>query len=178
MKSAKFTVIVFVALIILFACSDKSDKVVVIKTYPVENLDGLITQEGVEFDGGVSADGNGSIRITTPESTTVRLYETGDIDIEKSRLVYKAKIRTEGVIGQVFLEMWCVFGGNGEYFSRGLHSLVTNNTDWKGIDTMFFLKSGENPNNIKLNLVINGSGIVWIDDIILEKHPLTSDERL
>ena len=119
-----------------------------------------------------SADGNGSIKIIAPESTTVLLYETGDIDIENARLVYRAKIRTENVIGQAFLEMWCVFEGSGEYFSRGLQSIVTGDTDWADNETMFFLKAGENPDNIKLNLVINGSGTVWIDDIELVKYPL------
>jgi len=119
---------------------------------------------------------NGSIKITAPESTTVRLYETGDIDVENARLVYRAKIRTEKVIGQVFLEMWCVFEGKGEYFSRGLQALVTSDTDWTDSETMFYLKAGENPDNIKLNLVINGSGTVWIDDIKLVKYPLKRDE--
>ena len=50
---------------------------------------------------------NGSLRITTSKPTTVRLYETGDIDIENARLIYQAKLRTEGVEGQVYIEMWC-----------------------------------------------------------------------
>lgn len=171
-------VISSVSILFISSCSDKPDQPKVIKSYAVKNLDGLLTEDGLEFDSDISSDGNGSIRITTPESTTVRLYETGDIDIEKARLVYQAKIRTEGVIGQVFLEMWCVFGGKGEYFSRGLRTLVSSDTDWTDTETQFYLKTGENPDNMKLNLVINGSGTVWIDDIKLVKHPLTRDERL
>jgi len=177
MKTGKvITVITLFSILLIASCSDKDDQVVVLKTYPVESLGGLITQEGIEFDGEISSDGNGSIRIMTPESTTVHLYETGDMDIESARLAYQAKARTEKVIGQVFLEMWCVFEGKGEYFSRGLQSLVTSDSDWADIETMFYLKAGENPNNIKLNLVINGSGMVWIDDIRLVKHPLKQDE--
>jgi len=80
------------------------------------------------------------------------------------------------VIGQAFLEMWCSFEGKGEYFSRGLQTLVTSDTDWSDTETIFYLKEGENPNNMKLNLVVNGSGTVWIDDIKLVKHPLRRDE--
>jgi len=161
---------------LIAGCSDKSDQPVVLKAYPIENLEGLITQEGIEFDGEITSDGNGSIKITVPESTTVRLYETGDIDIEMARLVYQSKVRTENVIGQAFLEMWCSFEGKGEYFSRGLQTLVTSDTDWSDTETIFYLKEGENPNNMKLNLVVNGSGTVWIDDIKLVKHPLRRDE--
>jgi hypothetical protein len=35
-----------------------------------------------------------------------------------------------------------------------------------------FLKKGQNPDNVKLNLVIDGKGIAWIDDIWLLKAPL------
>ena len=33
-------------------------------------------------------------------------------------------------------------------------------------------KEGENPDNVKLNLVINGKGTAWIDDIRVLKGPL------
>jgi len=72
--------------------------------------------------------------------------------------------------------MWCRFEGKGDFFSRGLHTLVTGDTEWTDIETSFYLKSGENPNNVKLNLVVNGSGTVWIDDIRLVKYPLEKDE--
>jgi hypothetical protein len=39
-------------------------------------------------------------------------------------------------------------------------------------ETPFFLKKGENPDNVKLNLVINGKGTAWIDDIRVLKGPL------
>jgi hypothetical protein len=175
-KKARILIFLVLTIFLALGCADKPERPVILKSYPVDNLDGILAQEGVEFDGAVSSDGNGSIKIVAPESTTVRLYETGDMDIENARLVYQAKIRTEKVIGQVFPEMWCVFEGKDEYFSRGLQSLVTSDSDWADIETMFYLKLGENPNNIKLNLVINGSGTVWIDDIKLVKHPLKQDE--
>jgi hypothetical protein len=102
----------------------------------------------------------------------VRLFETGDIDIENIRLIYQAKVRTEGIEGRVYLEMWCHFPGKGEFFSRGLQSALTGTMDWNSQETPFFLKKGENPDNIKLNLVIDGKGKVWIDDIRFLKGPL------
>ena len=102
----------------------------------------------------------------------IRLFETGDVDVEDARLTYQAKVRTEGVEGQVFLEMWCQFAGKGEYFSRDLETPQTGTTEWSTEETPFFLKKGENPDNVKLNLVVNGSGTVWIDDIRLFRGPL------
>jgi hypothetical protein len=68
--------------------------------------------------------------------------------------------------------MWCYFPGKGEFFSRGLQTALTGSSDWTTQETFFFLKKGENPDNVKLNLVINGKGTAWIDDIHLLKGPL------
>ena len=143
-----------------------------LKSFPLDNTEGLITKTGVAIDSQISSDGNGSLRIEATERTTIRLFETGDIDIEDARLIYRARVRTENVEGQVYLEMWCHFAGVGDAFSRGLATPLTGTTEWTTEEIPFFLKKGENPDNVKLNLVINGKGTVWIDDIRLLKGPL------
>ena len=157
---------------VLASCSKPSQEVVELKKFPIDSLEGIITQSGVQFDKELSSDGNGSLKITATEPTAVRLFELGDIDVENARLIYQAKVRTEGVEGQVYLEMWCHFPGKGEFFSRGLQTPLTGTTNWTTEETPFFLKKGENPDNVKLNLVINGKGTAWIDDIRVLKGPL------
>jgi len=87
-------------------------------------------------------------------------------------LLYQAKVRTKDIQGQVFLEMWCHFPGKGEFFSRSLQSPLSGTTEWTSIETPFFFKKGQKPDLVKLNLVINGNGTAWIDDIHLIKGPL------
>jgi len=154
------------------SCSKPQQQVSELKRFPIESLEGVIAQSSLQFDKEISSDGNGSLRITATEPTIVRLFELGDIDVEDARLIYQAKVRTEGVEGQVYLEMWCSFPGKGEFFSRGLQTPLTGTTNWTSEETPFFLKKGENPHNVKLNLVINGKGTAWIDDIRLLKGPL------
>jgi len=148
-----------------------------LKHYPLDNTEGVLTQSGVSLDRQISSDGNGSLRIEATEPTTVRLFETGDIDIEDARLIYQARVRTENVEGQVYLETWCRFSSVGfpgiaESFSKGLANSLSGTTDWTRQETPFLLKKGENPDNVKLNLVIEGTGTVWIDDVRLLKGPL------
>jgi hypothetical protein len=144
----------------------------VIKSIPVENMDGVLTQSGVTFDKGVSSDGNGALRIDTVEPATIRLYEVKDVTVENARLIYRAHLKTRNLLGQAYLEMWCVFPGAGEYFSRALQNPLSGTLDWTTRETPFFLQKGQTPELIKLNLVINGKGTVWIDDISLMKGPL------
>ena len=156
----------------LGGCSKQSDKVTVLKKFPVDNLSEVITESNVDIVKNISSDGNGSLRIVAKEPTIVRLFEVYDIDIEDARLIYQAKVRTKDVKGQVYLEMWCHFPGKGEFFSRGLDSPLTGTTNWATLQIPFFLKKGEKPDYVKLNIVLNGTGTVWIDDVRLLKAPL------
>ncbi len=62
--------------------------------------------------------------------------------------------------------------GKGEFFSRNPQAAASGTSNWTSISTPFFLKRGENPDNIRLNLVVEGKGTVWIDDIRLVEGPL------
>jgi hypothetical protein len=159
-------------LLILMNCTQSPVSVEELRIFPIDSLEGIITKSGVQIDNRVSSDGNGSLKITATVPTVVRLFEVHDMDIENARLIYRAKLRTENINGHVYLEMWCHFSGSGEYFSRGLHSPLTGTVDWTAEEVPFFLREGQNPDYVKLNLVINGSGTVWIDDIRLLNGPL------
>ncbi len=158
-----------ICLIPLAGCKNKAEQPELVKHYPVNGMSGLIDAKAVEFDAQTSADTNGSFHIRANNAKTVRLYETGDIDVENAKLLYRAMVKTENVKGTVYLEMWCRFGEKGRYFSRDLDTPVTGTRGWETEETPFFLKKGENPDAVELNIVINGSGDVWVDDIRLLK---------
>ena len=139
-----------------------------IKTYAISGTTGLVSESTATIDSEVSSDGNGALKMTVNQPTVIPLYETGDIDVEDNRIMYRAKIRTENVQGQVYLEMWCVFGAQ-EAFSRALQTPLTGTQNWTEQATPFFLKAGENPDNVRLNLVFTGQGTAWIDEIELTK---------
>jgi hypothetical protein len=124
----------------------------------------------IQTDTGVKAEGKGSIKITTQWPITVCLGEVASVDVENAKLVYKAKVKSD-LDGTAFLEMWAHVGG-GQYFSRGMNDVVSRKTDWKIIQTPFLFQKGQRPEKVTLNLVINGKGTVWIDDIVLSKEPL------
>ncbi len=166
------TFVVCISMLTVFALFGCKPKVVEINKFSLDSMEGIITQSDVEIDKSVSSDGKGSLKINATAPAVIHLFETGDIDAEDARLLYQAKVRTEGFEGQVFLEMWCHFPGKGDFFSRNLHSPLSGTMNWTSVETPFFLKKGENPDNVKLNVLINGKGIVWIDDIRLVKGPL------
>lgn len=157
---------------VLGGCSKSPQQEVELKRFPVDSLDGIITQSGTELDKDTSSDGKGSLRVVANAPNVVRLFEITDVDIQNARLLYRAKLRSKQLEGQAYLEIWCHFPGKGEFFSRGLQSPVTGTMNWITAETPFFLKDGEKPDLIKLNLVVDGKGTVWIDDVRLLKGPL------
>jgi hypothetical protein len=173
MARNNFVLLAVLSIFIIFGCTQKrSSSVVELKKFPLDSLEGVLTQTGVEVDNKITSDGKGALRITADGPTTVSLFEVHDLEVENARLIYQAKVRTEGIEGQVYLEMWCNFPGKGEFFSRGLQSPLSGSTGWTTEETPFLLQKGEKPDYVKLNLVINGKGTAWIDDIRLLKGPL------
>jgi hypothetical protein len=127
----------------------------------------------IQTDIHVKAEGKASVKITTRWPTTICLGEVSGLDVENAKLLYKAKVKSD-LDGTAFLEMWAHVGG-GQYFSRGMNDVVSQKTDWKIIQTPFLFQKGQRPDKVTLNLVINGKGIVWVDDIVLSKEPLKWD---
>ncbi len=158
--------------VLVSGCGRQQTTVTELKNFPVDSLDGLISLTGVEIDKNVSSDGNGSLKINAGEPMTVNLYEINDVEIENARLIYQARVRCQDLGGKAYLEMWCHFPGKGDYFSRGLQAPISGTMNWTTVETPFFLKTGEKPDIIKLNLVVEGKGTAWIDDVKLLKASL------
>ena len=121
----------------------------------------------IEGDDQVKVEGRGSIKISTRHPTTVCLGEVTGLDLENSTLNYSARVKSQ-LNGTALLEMWVQVDG-GRYFSRGLNSTIKGNSDWQLIQTPFIFQKGQNPDRITLNLIINGTGTIWVDDIVLSK---------
>lgn len=117
----------------------------------------------------IKQEGGGSVRISTAWPTTVCLGDMHVPSIENAKLVYQAKVKTDELEGTAFFEMWCHVGG-GQYFSRNLDSAVTGTTGWTTMQTPFYLKAGQHAERVTLNIVINGKGAVWVDDVRLSSQ--------
>jgi len=165
-----FPIVAVIVFLLAAGCARHEESAPVeIHHFPLDTMAGLVTQSGVAIDTLNSSDGNGSLKITASEPTVARLFEIGGIDIENAKLIYRARIRSEDIAGKAYLEMWLRFPGKGEYFSRGLDRPLTGTTAWTTEEIPFFLKKGEIPDLIRLNIAIEGTGTVWIDDIRLFK---------
>jgi hypothetical protein len=123
----------------------------------------------IQADTAIKKEGAASTKITTQWPTTICLAEFTDLGFDNATLVYEAHVRSEDLDGQAYLEMWC-FVNDGQYFSRGLDNVLTGTQEWKKVQTPFFLQPGQTVSKAVLNIVINGTGTVWVDDLRLTKE--------
>jgi hypothetical protein len=119
---------------------------------------------------GITVDGKGW-RIEAAEDQVVRLFELADPGVGNCVLTYRAALRCEDLQGRAYLEMWCRLPGRGEFFSKGIFQAVKRTTGWSSYEIPFRLKKGQRPDLIKLNLVIEGQGTVWIRSVELLEMP-------
>jgi len=162
MKTTKYA-IVLLALLAAVAAIGKGQKTQTLKSFSI--TDPTISKDlKVTEDKAWLAD--------CPKPQVIRLFELANPGVEDCMVIYRARLKTEGLDGQAYLEMWCRFAGKGEFFSRGLQNPVTGSNDWASYETLFFLKKGENPDLIKLNLAVKGTGKLWVKDVELLKAPL------
>jgi len=124
----------------------------------------------IQTDSNIKTEGKGSIKITTLWPTTVCLGEVTGLDVEDAKLIYKARVKSN-LDGAAFLEMWAHIAGH-PYFSKGMNNPVRGKSGWQTLQIPFMFQKGQRPDKVTLNLVVNGIGTVWIDDIILLKEPL------
>ena len=166
--------LLMIGLVISGCRSGQTPKAVELKHFPLDSLEGVRATTGVSFDLKTSADGKGSVRVDAKEPITVPLFEVTDVDVENATVIYQASLQSENLDGKGFLEMWVRIPGKGEFFSRGLDRPITGSMSWMMVATPFFLQAGQKPDLIRLNLIIQGKGRVWIDDVHLMRGPLPS----
>jgi hypothetical protein len=171
---ARILILTFLAVATACNRTPDSDPPVPLKQFALDSTEGILAAAGVSLDTAVSSDGKGSLRVDAAAPMVVPLFEVTDVSIENAVLLYQASLQTEGLNGQAYLEMWVRIPGKGEFFSRGLDRPLTGTMSWATVATPFFLEAGQKPDLIRLNLAVNGTGKVWIDDIHLMRQPLPS----
>lgn len=147
----------------LLSCGDKSKPF--IKKFRLDSMDGLIATANLSFDEEVTSDGLGSVRVDTEEKTTAYLFVIDSIPVDKAKLKWSIMCKTRNFEGNVFLEMGIKIGRDEEEIETFLHysrDSISGDTDWRKMEIEFLVDGKENLLT-QLNVVIDGSGTVWLD---------------
>jgi hypothetical protein len=76
-------------------------------------------------------------------------------------------MRTANLKGRAYLEMRCTIPGKGQLISQALNGALTGTSGWSTQVTRLSLGSERRTQTVALNVQIDGSGIVWVHNILL-----------
>lgn len=117
---------------------------------------------------------NDELVVSSDAAASVRLFEVPISNRDQCIIIYRFRIKTDELKSGVYPEMWCRFPGKGEFFSRGLDQKLKGSNNWTSMQIPFYLKKGESPDLLKLNMVFEGSGAVRLKNIEILAAPLTN----
>ncbi len=146
----------------------------VVHEFTADSTDEIVDSGAISLDTETSVDGTASIRVQRDESGkgVIGLYQVDDAEINNSRLVYMAKMKTEGVENMAYLRLRVATQNDVELVSYGPPIPLSGDSEWTEVATELFLDRGNKARSIGLDLVIDGKGTVWIDQVGLLKKPL------
>lgn len=145
--------------------------------FTITGTQDILSSNAVEID---PANGN-ALLIGANEKTEVELFEIDGKDLGSTRLVYNARMRSEDLTatddtrGIAYLQMNVLFPDGEELIARGPRVPLSGTTDWRSAETLLYVDKGVNPQRVKLNLVVDGAGKVWVKDVRLLHRPLRTD---
>ncbi len=121
--------------------------------------------EGARWEGS-------ELSVKSPAAGTVRLFEVPLKGHAQCMLTFRFRIATDALKASVYPELWCRIPGMGEFFSKGLNQKVSGTNGWVSLEIPFYLKAGQSPDLLKLNLVFEGAGVVRMKEIEVLATPL------
>jgi hypothetical protein len=105
--------------------------------------------------------------------TSLHLVTIDHPAIAGPRYGVSGEVRYQGVEGQGYLEMWSVFPDGQRFFSRTLAgqgplAALHGESNWRRFELPFDLGGASQvPSRLEINLVLPGSGTVWLGPIHL-----------
>ena len=148
------------------ACSSPGPSARFIYFNRLDSMDTILTRTGVTLETGR---GNRGLRIDAEGPRTIRLVEVRPDAAEGVELIYRGHLRSSALRGRAYFEIRCSLPGSGERLARGLKQAVTGTTDWVRQATPLVLGPEERCELVKLNVIVEGAGVVWVENIALAR---------
>lgn len=123
-----------------------------------------------------------SIRVASKgEARKVTVLVIQRPPIQRANYAVRGQVRTKGVEGRAFLEMWSHFEGGDRFFSRtlgaqGPMAALTGDQQWRPFLLPFQNKAeGPAPSRLEVSVVLPGSGQVWLGPLEIVQFELGDD---
>ncbi len=172
MKIVKVALIIILAAAVLVSCNRKKvEPPKEVDVFSCNTAERVVAKELVTVDKGTSVDGDGSIMIATAEPVTVRFFEA-KLPGENCQYTYKVKMKTDTLNGDAYLTMDVNYPSGGKQtVQQDIQSYLSDTNDWTPMEITISAPN-QKPASVTLNVIVDGDGMVWVDDLHLIATPL------
>jgi hypothetical protein len=124
----------------------------------------------VSTDKSITADGNGSIKVEAALNAMVTVADQKNLSVPKDNTLWcTIKVKCAGVKQRAYLELWCEVAEGRRAFSKGLDQPLQGDSDWREIRLPMMVNGDFTVSRALVNVVIEGPGTVWVDQVTFEK---------
>lgn len=124
----------------------------------------------ISVDKQTTADGNGSIKVEAAQSALVTIADQKNLSVPKDNTLWcTLKVKCAGVKQRAYLEMWSEVAEGRRAFSKGLDQVLIGDSDWREIRLPMMVNADFTVSRALVNVVIEGPGTVWVDEIKFSK---------
>jgi hypothetical protein len=124
----------------------------------------------ISVDKDTTADGNGSLKVEAAHGALVTIADQKNLSVSKDNTLWcTLKVKCAGVRQRAHLEMWCEVADGKRAFSKGLDQLLIGDSDWREIRLPMMVNGDFTVSRALVNVVIEGPGTVWVDQISFAK---------
>jgi hypothetical protein len=107
------------------------------------------------------------VRIEAHGPTVVRLVEVQTKEADAVVVTYRGHVRAANLRGRAYLEMRCSIPGKEELIAGARDTAVEGTTEWVTQVTRLSLGSQPKPQTVRLNVQVEGSGVVFVHNVLL-----------
>jgi hypothetical protein len=167
-------VVLIISLLAVFACKKEEPPAppMELVSFTADTLDLVLMADYVYSDEEIFAEGSGAIRLTTEMPMSVDIYAVDYPEVENRLLVYKAKIRSQELVGDASLAMKVTLTTGTAFDARQEPSTaVGGTTDWTECEASLLIPAGSEVKSVVLGFSVDGFGTAWIDDLRVISAP-------
>lgn len=104
----------------------------------------------------------GECKIERRGEEVISLFEIEPADLDRGLLSLRTEIRSQDLVGHAWLELTCGYPDRRSQVREIRYQENRRSTDWKFADLSQFLRKDQRPSLIRLCLVTEGPGTIWI----------------
>ncbi len=171
MHHVRWLPLALLAVLVLVGCrGDEGSRV--LGTFPLDDLDGLLTTRNVDIDTVQTTDGHGSLHFFAPSQRLVNLYNVPTPGLRgPCDLVWSLDVRTIMLLRPLDVEVW-LFPEKGDPRMVRQHlERIQQTVEWTRRTARIPVEAGERIDRVRLAVYVDGMGHVWLDDMELRREP-------